>query len=96
MTIDTALTHAGMLIGGIVGGAAVGAVYVRRLFARGIDSQAIRELHVVEAKNNEAHRQFDERLRVIEMETSRQQGTIEQINERLGEILGLLRNGRRA
>ena len=92
MTIDTALTHAGMLIGGIVGGAAVGAVYVRRIFARGMDSQAIRELHVVESKNNEAHRQFEDRLRALEIETGRQQGTLEQINTRLGEILGLLRS----
>ena len=94
MTLDAALTHVGMLVGGIVAGAATGVILMRRLFARGIDSQAIRELHVVESKNAEAHRQFDERLRVIEMETSHQQGTIEQINERLGEILGLLRSGR--
>ena len=94
MTLDAALTHIGMLIGGIVRGAAVGALYVRRMFSRGVDSPALRELHVVGSKNEEAHRQFDDRLRLVEMETSRQQGTIEQINERLGEILGLLRKGR--
>lgn len=94
MTLDAALTHIGMLIGGIVSGAAAGAVYVRRMFARGMDNQASRELHAVEAKNAEAHRQFDERLRALEIETSRQDGVLEQINTRLGEILGLLRSGR--
>lgn len=94
MTLDAALTHAGMLIGGIVAGATTGVVLMRRMFARGIDSQAIRELRAVEAKNKEAHQQFDERLRALEIETSRQEGILEQINTRLGEILGLLRSGR--
>lgn len=94
MTLDAALTHIGMLIGGIVAGAATGVVLMRRLFARGADSQALRELRAVESKNTEAHREFDERLRDLEVETSRQGGILEQINTRLGEILGLLRSGR--
>ena len=82
----------GAAIGGVAGGFAFFWAWARRVAAKGIDSQSLRELRVVEKKNDEAHRQFDERLRALELETSRQKGVLEQINERLGEILGLLRN----
>lgn len=85
------LSYVGTLLGGIVGGAAFGWAWMRRLAARGADTEALRQLRAVERKNEEAHRQFDERLRALEIETGRQRGELHQINERLGEILGLLR-----
>lgn len=84
----------GAAIGGVAGGFAFFWAWARRMMARGVDSQAIRELHAMEHKNEEAHKQFDERLRVLEIETGRQKGVLEQIHARLGEILGLLRNNK--
>ena len=91
MTAIELTRYAGTLVGGIAGGAAFGWALMRRFAVKGADSEALRQLKAVEKKNDEAHRQFDERLRILEIETARQKGVLQQINERLGEILGLLR-----
>lgn len=83
--------YAGTLVGGIAGGVLFGWTWMKKLAAKGVDAEALRQLKAVEHKNEEAHRQFDERLRVLEIETARQKGVLQQINERLGEILGILR-----
>lgn len=86
-----ALSYIATLFGGLLGGGACGWAWMRRLALRGADAESLRQLHAVERKNEEAHLQFDERLRALEIETGRQKGELSQINERLGEILGLLR-----
>ena len=96
MTLDAQqlVSYAGTLVGGLVGGAAFGWGWFRRVAAGAADSQALREMHVIEKKNEEAHRQFDERLRALEIETGRQKGSLEQIDRRLVEILGILKQRR--
>lgn len=93
MTIDpdTILSHGGMLLGGVVGGAAAGWAWFKRFSAGAVDSRATKELHAFERKTEEFHRQFDERLRLLETETYRQKGILEQTDKRFGEILELLR-----
>ena len=91
-------TLAGSCIGGAIVSGAFAWGYFRRLAATGAakaaDSQALRELHEYERKTAEFHRIVDERLRILEIETGRQKGVLEQIDERLGEILELARGGK--
>lgn len=93
MTIDpdTILSHGGMLLGGVLGGAAAGWAWFKRFAGGAADSRAAQELHAFERKAAEYHRQFDERLRLVEAETARQKGILEQTDKRFEEILQILR-----
>ena len=86
------VTWIGTIVGGIAGGFAVGAAWVKRFVSKGIDSEALKQLKAVERKNAEDHDRFDKRIRDTELETSRQRGVLEQINERVGEVLDLMKS----
>lgn len=96
MTFDAQqlASYIGLFFGGIAGGAAAGWAWFRRFASGATDTQAQRELHAFERKSEEFHRQFDERLRALEIETGRQKGALEQIDRRLVEILGILKQRR--
>ena len=88
------VTWIGTLIGGIAGGIMFGVAFLKRFVAKGIDSEALKQLKSVERKNAEEHERFDWRIRETELETSRQRGVLEQINERVGEVLDLMKTYR--
>ena len=85
------VTWIGTLIGGIAGGIMFGVALLKRFVAKGIDSEALKQLKAVERKNAEEHARFDERIKDTEKETWRQKGVLEQINERVGEVLDLMK-----
>ena len=85
------VTWIGTLVGGIAGGIMFGVAWLKRFAAKGIDSEALKQLKAVERKNAEEHDRFDRRIRDTELETSRQRGVLEQINERVGEVLDLMK-----
>lgn len=86
------VTWLGTLVGGIAGGIMFGVAWLKRFAAKGIDSEALKQLKAVERKNAEDHDRFDRRIRDTELETSRQRGVLEQINERVGEVLDLMKS----
>ena len=85
------VTWIGTLIGGIVGGVMFAVAWLKKFAAKGIDSEALKQLKAVERKNAEEHAHFDARLKEAEKETWRQKGVLEQINERVGEVLDLVK-----
>lgn len=85
------VTWLGTLIGGIAGGVMFAVAWLKRFAAKGVDSEALKQLKAVERKNAEEHDRFDRRIRDTELETSRQRGVLEQINERVGEVLDLMK-----
>ena len=84
------VTWIGTLIGGIAGGVIFAVAWLKRFAAKGIDSEALKQLKAVERKNAEEHAKFDERIKEVEKETWHQKGLLEQINERVGEVLDLM------
>lgn len=86
------VTWLGTLIGGIAGGVIFAVAWLKRFAAKGIDSEALKQLKAVERKNTEEHAKFDERIKEAEKETWRQKGVLEQINERVGEVLDLMKS----
>ena len=88
------VTWIGTIIGSIVGGIVFGAAWVKKFVARGVDSEAIKQLKAVEKKNDEVHHDHEHRIRALEVETGRQGGTLEQISKRLDEILIILRGNK--
>jgi len=85
------VTWIGTIVGSVVGGIMFGVAWIKRFVAKGIDSEAIKQLKAVERKNAEEHARFDERIKEAEKETWRQKGVLEQINERVGEVLDLVK-----
>ena len=88
------VTWIGTIIGSIVGGIVFGAAWVKKFVARGVDSEAIKQLKDVEKKNDDVHHDHEHRIRALEVETGRQGGTLEQISKRLDEILIILRGNK--
>lgn len=85
------VTWLGTFIGGIAGGVIFAVAWLKRFAAKGVDSEALKQLKAVERKNAEEHARFDERIKEAEKETWRQKGVLEQINERVGEVLDLVK-----
>ena len=85
------VTWLGTFIGGIAGGVIFAVAWLKKFASKGIDSEALKQLKAVERKNAEEHAHFDQRLKEAEKETWRQKGVLEQINERVGEVLDLVK-----